>query len=112
MSNTPTCKWNGKSGTRYTYYIHAIGTPMKDVDGNYIYAYLGPPDAKGNRYWHPVYIGQGNLKERSDTSSHHKGYCITQAGATHFHAHTNGIKSDRLAEERDLLANYNTPCND
>ncbi len=84
---------------------------MRDVDGNYVYTRVSHVDERGTTIWSPVYIGQGNLKERSDTDSHHKGYCIKRSEATHFHAHTNSSKSSRLAEESDLLDNYATPCN-
>ena len=112
MSQRPTCTWTGASGSQYAYRIYPIGTPMADVAGNYIYAYLSHVDERGVRRWNPVYIGQGNLADRSDLSSHHKGYCIRQTGATHFHAHTNALKYARVAEEHDLLANRTTPCND
>jgi len=54
--------------------------------------------------WVPVYIGQGDLKDRA--TNHHQARCIQQKGATHFHCHKNDLESNRLAEERDLLGNY------
>ena len=71
MSNAPTCIWRGKSGNPYKYWVHPIGTSMKDTAGNYIYAYEYQ-GADGSRYWRPVYIGEGNLKDRSDLGSHHR----------------------------------------
>ena len=112
MSLRPTCTWTGSSGAQYVYRIYPIGTAMKDVTGNYIYAYLSHVDEGGVSRWNPVYIGQGNLADRSDLNSHHKGFCIRRAGATHFHAHINTAKSARLVEERDLLADRITSCND
>ena len=112
MTNeTPTCEWYGKSGTRYVYYIHPIGTSMRDLDGNYIYARVSHVDERGAQLWAPVYIGQGNLKERSAVDSHHNSYCLKRSGATHFQAHTNSNKNSRLFEERDIIGNYTTPCN-
>ena len=110
MSNDPTCIWRGKSGTQYKYWIHPIGTPMKKVDGNYIYAYKYK-GADGSWYWKPVYIGEGNLQDRAKLGSHDRGDCIKNSGATHFHAHTNTDKAKRLAEETDLRANRSTSCN-
>lgn len=100
-----TCRWIGNSGAGYTYFIYEIGHPMADTPGNYIYAKV----VSGK--WHPVYIGQGNLRNRSDTDTHHKGRCIKRNSATHFHAHRNADERDRKAEEQDLLAHYSTPCN-
>ncbi len=101
-----THRWTGKSGNGYTYYVYEIGHPMQDKDGNYIYA---KADTYGT--WQPVYIGQGNLRDRSDTGSHHKGGCINRNEATHFHAHLNALQSSRQAEELDLLGHWATPCN-
>lgn len=85
----------------YRYFVHPAGTPLKEVDGNYIYA---KKNAEG--LWVPVYIGQGNLADRSDLTKHHKGACIRVKGATHIHAHINADETERQAEEDDLLANY------
>ncbi|MDE2744722.1 MAG: hypothetical protein OXI41_01880 [Chloroflexota bacterium] len=102
-----TCKWTGFSGTEYEYYIYEIGQTFDAVPGNYIFARETSP----NRF-SPIYIGQtGDLSERFD--SHHKMPCIRRAGATHIHAHKNsGGQAARLAEERDLIRAWNTPCND
>lgn len=100
MSDNATCNWKGASGTSYTYHIYSLPPSFKDgQDGNYIFA-------KKNELgiWVPIYIGQGDLKSRSD--SHHQEKCIKQKGATHFHAHPNLREADRLTEEKDLLANY------
>ncbi len=102
----PTHEWRGKSGAYYRYYVYRIGARMKDEKGNYIYA------KQRGQSWEPVYIGQGNLKDRSDTGSHHKGSCIALNGATHFHAHLNALQSSRRAEELDLQGLWPTPCND
>lgn len=110
MASAPTQVWNGKSGTSYTYWIYPIGTSMADVDGNYIYAYRYKSE-DGTRYWKPVYIGEGNLKDRSYLGSDYRGRCIKNNKATHFHAHRNEDEAKRLDEETDLRARFSTPCN-
>lgn len=100
----PKHTWYGKTGS-YTYFGHPLGKNFKNEDGNYIYAKV----AYGQ--WVPVYIGQGNLKDRSDLDSHHKGNCIRTNGATHFHSHLNGNESDRLNEEADLVVSHSPSCN-
>jgi hypothetical protein len=111
MTNASTCEWVGKSGTRYTYYIYALPASFNPNQlGNYIYA---KKDSQG--YWQPIYIGQGDLNDRAN--NHHQAACIRQKGATHFHCHKNDTEQARLAEERDLLANYTqayapTGCNE
>ena len=102
---TQTVDWPGASGKKYRYWIHDLPPNFKAVAGNYIFAKL---NAQGR--WEPVYIGHtGDLSERFD--NHHAMPCIRRNNATHIHAHTSGGEADRLAEEADLLANFNPPCN-
>lgn len=97
----PICTWNGVSGTGYKFSIFAIPTSLNaGQDGNYIYA---GRNAEGQ--WIPIYIGEGDLAERSG-SGHHKADCIRQKGATHFHCHLNGDQHARRQEEADLLGYY------
>lgn len=101
MANQETCTWVGKSSVKYTYYVYARHPSVNaGQDGNYIYA-------KKNQQglWVPVYIGEGDLSKRA-TPDHHRINCIDSNGATHVHLHLNSRKEDRLAEEKDLLANY------
>jgi hypothetical protein len=89
--------WPGKSGIIYEYIVFPF--PFQtDVDGNYIFCKLQKDK------WIPIYIGQGNLSERTSDPDHMK--CAKKKGATHIHAHNNPKESNRLKEEQDLLANY------
>ena len=111
-TKTPTCSWSGASGTAYTYHVLELPVSLKTgQDGNYVYA-------KKNRegLWVPVYIGEGDLGERSG-SGHHKAQCIRQKGATHFHSHLNADATARRVEEADLLRRFKnayapTGCNE
>ncbi len=105
MSDIQTCTWQGASGQRYEYEIYPISTEFNAAPGNYIFAKL----SSQNR-WFPVYIGQtDNFLERF--GNHHAAECIKRNGATHIHAHRNDSRTARLAEESDLLAAHNPPCN-
>lgn len=100
MSEIPTCEWTGESGKVYRHWVFALPAQLNPNQlGNYIYA---KQNAQG--YWIPIYIGQGDLRDRA--TNHHQASCIRQKGATHFHCHTNAAERDRLTEEADLLANY------
>ncbi|MEI6607878.1 MAG: GIY-YIG nuclease family protein [Verrucomicrobiota bacterium] len=104
-TTTPTCKWPGKSGQTYTYYIYSIGASFKEEAGNYIFCKL---NASGQ--WVPQYIGQTeNLNQR--LGNHEKEVCAKRNGATHIHAHLTSVEATRLAEEKDLIQTYNPPCN-
>ena len=101
MTNEPEVIWTGASGRQYKYWVFPRHPDIIKIDGNYIYAKI-----VGNRY-QAVYIGQGDLSTRA-TSDHHRTSCIDLNGATSVHLHSNPAESDRLAEERDLLANNPT----
>ena len=104
-TTTDTILWQGKSGTKYKYWIYPIGHSLKAEAGNYIFTKETQPGS-----WRPIYIGQTeNLDERFD--DHHKAGCIRSNGATHIHVHLNSSKPARLAEERDLILRWNPVCN-
>lgn len=111
MSEHPTINWIGASGQRYKYYIWDLPANFDpNQDGNYIYSRRNV-----NNNWVSIYIGQGDLKER--TENHHQADCIARKGATHIHVHLNSKKEDRINEEKDLLTNYTnaqqpTGCNE
>ena len=96
-----TCVWSGASGAKYTFHIYALPASFDpDQDGNYIYTRVDERNA-----WVPIYIGEGDLNERS-APGHHKAECIAGKGATHFHCHVNRNGDARLVEEADLLSTY------
>ncbi len=101
-----TIMWTGASGTKYKYRIYPIGTTFKNVPGNYIFAKESSPG-----HWSPVYIGETeSLKDR--LSNHEKMPCVQRHGGTHVHVHTSSSDvTDRTAEESDLLAKWDPPCN-
>jgi hypothetical protein len=99
------CNWPGKSGTAYTYHVYLIGTKFHEKPGNYIFC---KKNAAG--LWAPQYIGQTkNLNQR--LGDHEKEACAKRRGATHIHARLNPTEAARLTEEKDLIQNFNPPCN-
>jgi hypothetical protein len=104
-TTTATIEWPGLSGNSYRYEIYRIGTPLKALGGNYVFAKETSPGR-----WTPVYIGQtANLSERFD--NHHKAACVKRHGATHIHVHLELSERKRLDEETDLCRRWNPPCN-
>ena len=101
MANPESCVWKGASGKEYTFWIYELPANLRSGhDGNYIYCKVE------NNLWVPIYVGQGDLGDRSDIDSHHQSPCLRIKGATHFHCHKNARLADRRAEEKDLLKNY------
>jgi len=101
MPDHTTCTWTGASGKKYVYEIHARHPKLPPNEpGNYIYAKMDE-----HRKWVPIYIGEGNLTQRA--APDWPGIqCINAKGATHVHLHVNYDRDDRLAEVKDLLANF------
>lgn len=92
--------WLGGSGNHYRYTIYPINTKFdSNQNSNYIFCKLD------NGEWKAVYIGQGDLKQR--TESHIEHGCVLRKGATHIHAHLEQNESNRLREEEDLLLGNN-----
>ena len=92
-----TFNWRGASGSTYTYHIRSLSwIPDPGQDGNYIFAKLV------NGYWHAVYVGQGDLRNRRDAAI--RDGCVNRKGATHYHVHLNNDVAARRAEESDIIA--------
>ncbi len=99
-------RWPGKAGRFYTYQIYKLPHNFKALPGNYIFAKETRPTR-----WIPIYIGEStDLSEPFD--QHHAMPCIQEYLATHIHAHANieGLAA-RQAEEQDLIARWEPPCN-
>jgi hypothetical protein len=94
----------GKSGKKYKYSCHPVGTEFKSVGGNYAFVNFLGYDYK------VIYIGKTNdLGECSN--NHYEMPKIKRAGATHICIHPNSSETSRTKEESDLIANYEPPCN-
>lgn len=98
MIETQTETWEGASGTQYTYYVYPLPHSFAENKGNYIFARIGAGK------WVPIYIGEGDLKDR--VSNPDQGACIDSKGASHIHARLNENEQSRKAEESDLLAGH------
>ena len=96
MSEKEKVNWKGISGTEYTYEVFPKESTFNpNQDGNYIFA-------KQTRIgWEAVYIGQGDLKSRTQDETHLN--CATLKGFTHYHVHLNNSKIDRNYEEEDMI---------
>lgn len=112
MANNNSVTWNGASGKGYIYWVYSIPASFNPrQNGNYIYTRIV------NNMWIPLYIGQGDLSERTNIDNHHQSRCLKSKGATHVHVHLNDSEVDRTAEEKDLLAGHSeasqpTGCNE
>lgn len=93
-------EWRGISGKSYSYNVFKINTTFKpNQNGNYIFA------KKARDVWMAVYVGEGDLHNRTQDEEHRK--CSINKGATHLHCHLNSNETNRKNEETDILE-YNT----
>lgn len=101
MTEPETVEWTGARGNKYKYWVYELPAILASGhDGNYIYTKVE------NQSWQPLYIGQGDLGDRTDIENHHQSACLKRKWATHVHTHENANEAARLAEEHDLLQNY------
>jgi hypothetical protein len=92
----------GRSGNKYAFQVYSLDTTFKSLPGVYIFL------SSSNH--NPVYVGEtGDLSCRFD--DHHKAGPIRQHGADRIGVLLEQDAERRLAIERDLLSNYNWPCN-
>lgn len=101
-----TVAFMGKSGKFYEYQIFDLWPSFKDEPGNYSFAVDNGSTIR------PLYFGEsGSLKNRV-SDIHERYLCAKQSGANVVCAHLSSSDvSIRCAEERDLVDNYNPPCN-
>jgi hypothetical protein len=106
VENEQTVVWAGASGREYTYWVFAVGTPFNVAPGNYVFAKATKLGA-----YSPIYVGEtDDLSTRF--GGHHKESCIEREGATHIHVHRSSENEKvRQAEEADIVAKWNPPCN-
>lgn len=96
MSSQGKVNWKGISGNEYTYEIFSKDSTFNlNQNGNYIFArqtFIG---------WEAVYIGQGDLKTRTQDQTHLD--CANLKGFTHYHVHINNSEINRKNEEEDMI---------
>jgi hypothetical protein len=81
-------EWIGISGESYVFGVFPINTNFTpSIDGNYIFA------KQLQDGWHAVYIGEGDIKDRTEDHIHEG--CVVEKGATHIHVHPNNNKNER-----------------
>jgi hypothetical protein len=112
MSNgeqTPCIELAGASGRKYTLHIFGGDVQFKPGGGVYVIT-RAAPGQNGGLTHQILYVGQtGDLSERFD--QHHKAESCRRHGANRICAMLAGDEQTRLAIERDLVAQYNPPCN-
>jgi len=75
MAEPKKVEWTGASGTKYTYWVYELPANLSSgQNGNYIYAKVV------DEYWQPLYMGQGDLRDRTDIDNHHQSSCLMKWG--------------------------------
>ncbi len=103
---TDTIMMEGRSGAKHEFQVFSWGTDFKPLGAVYVVL-----KRRTDGRYDVIYIGEtGDLSERFD--NHHQTACFTRNGKTHIGVHLESSEQRRRAIESDLIANYNTPCNE
>lgn len=99
----------GKTGNEYHFNVYPITEECPSESGIYIFSKREP---MGNTYTHTaIYIGKAQSFQ-SRFYNHHKDDCIDKNGANCICLMQVVDEKKRDAIEKDLLAKYNTKCNE
>lgn len=106
MSKIGTIILTGCSGNEYSFDIYSFNTTFKPLSGIY---YISKRNQK--REHTAIYLGiTDDLSSRFN--NHHKGDCFVKNGANCISILLENSKERREEIEKDILCNYNFPCND
>jgi len=105
----PTINLTGVSGNQYVFEVYSKDTTFNAVGGVYAITSRQQNDQGGFSHTR-IYIGQtDNLSTRFD--NHHRLDCFNRKNWNCICVHRDDNESSRLEKERDLIDNYDTPCN-
>ena len=106
MAKLDTVTATGTSGKKYDFNVYATGTSFKEMPG--VYTFLKKDD---DGKYHALYIGYtSDLSTRFD--NHHKEACAKKNGMNFIGIHSTDTEKIAIAVEKDLLAAYDTTCNE
>lgn len=109
-AKTETVEACGASGLKFQLGLYSINTNFKSVGGVYVFV-KETPDSNGKVTYEAIYIGKtSDLSSRF--SNHHKADAIRKCGANRLAVMSITTEAERTQIEKDLLGNYNTPCNE
>ncbi len=100
--------FTGKSGKKYTFNVYPLGTKFKDIRAVYAFTKRTP---KENTHTQAVlYVGESE-KLGDRISNHEKLECVKPLGCNCICVHSEDNEVARMAKEKDLIENYDPPCN-
>jgi hypothetical protein len=109
MSKITDLTVSGRGNSLYQFTAYTLDTTFRAVGAVYMFT-IRTLDNSGSGSHDVVYIGQtGDLSTRFE--DHHKASCITRKGANCICIYLESSQETRCAIERELLANYDHPCN-
>jgi len=111
MAKLSTVIFTGKSGTEYSFNTYSWDTNFKEDHGA-VYFITNRSKESGDGYNHKrIYVGQTNdLSSRFD--NHHKQDCFDKYSANCICIYGEQDEDKRIEVEKDLIDNYNPPCNE
>jgi len=102
--------YQGASGKDYIFKVYEKSTTFNDVGAVYLITKSQYKKAKDRWYHSLIYIGQTqDLSARFD--NHHKENCFKEKQYNRICVYRVNGEKTRLKVEKDLLDNYDPPCN-
>jgi len=102
--------FTGKSGTKYEFTAYSWDTNFKEGFGAVYFITKRSSNDEGGHSHTRIYVGQtGDMSERFD--DHHDAPCFKSNGANCKCVYGESYEKKRLQIEKDLVNNYNPPCN-
>jgi len=101
--------FTGSSGKKYKFNAYPINTEFEAFGAVYLFT-KRYKNSSGDYNHIDIYIGQTkNISERFE--NHHAMPCIKRNDANCICIYNESSESKRLDIEKDLIDNYNPPCN-
>ncbi len=105
MAKIETILLKGCSGKAYSFDVYPFGTNFKALGAVYCIS------KRQNNNHNLIYLGiTDDLSTRFNY--HHKESCFKRHNADCISIHLNSSEKEREIIERDILCNYNFPCNE
>jgi len=109
MDKIADAEFIGAPGIKYSFGVYSLDAKFENFGAVYVFT---KRTVKGGEVTHSLlYIGQ--TKELYDRiTSHEKWPCVQRRDVNCICVHADDDEDSRLKKERDLLYNYDPPCND
>lgn len=110
MGKITDAKFQGASGTTYTFEVYTLDTNLSNSGAVYAFSQRTVDESDKGKH-KLLYIGEA--KELKDRIAYHEKWpCLERYGVNCICVHLEKVEEARLKKEGDLLRAIETPCNE